>query len=227
MSAGSAPTGEPEPGCEPPQDAAEGDSWLCVVVGTPDAQALQADRERLAALARETESGSDEEAQRAGDERLRQIAEEYEAAHPELAAEKDALVASGVLPADRGALLIRTDFAHQEQWETLQRTLSTPSPEGFMPTLSTIEHQRWNGTSAADLAAAAAPSVLLVLADTVTFSSPEMPLLVLQSGVEGLREMRVVPGALASVENNLSIANMDWVDFAGAADPDGVFRGFD
>jgi Domain of unknown function (DUF6924) len=29
-----------------------------------------------------------------------------------------------------------------------------------------------------------------------------------------------------SVENNLSIANMDFEDFADATDDDGIFRGF-
>ncbi|MEO6701722.1 MAG: hypothetical protein ABI140_02000 [Jatrophihabitantaceae bacterium] len=37
---------------------------------------------------------------------------------------------------------------------------------------------------------------------------------------------RVTAAELWSVENNLNLANMDWDDFAGAADSDGVFRGF-
>lgn len=41
-----------------------------------------------------------------------------------------------------------------------------------------------------------------------------------------MQELRVVPAALPSVENNLSIANLDLVDLTSAADPDGVFRGF-
>jgi hypothetical protein len=31
---------------------------------------------------------------------------------------------------------------------------------------------------------------------------------------------------MASVENNLSIANMDFIDFAESVDEDGIFRGF-
>ncbi|WP_380159756.1 DUF6924 domain-containing protein [Kineococcus sp. R86509] len=215
---------DPGPACEPPEDAAEGDAWLCVEETTPDPQAEQ---ERLAALAQETAGWSDEGAQRADDERLRQVMAEYEAEHPELTAEDDALAASGDLPADRGSLLIRTDFTHQPRWEALLNAVHTPSPDGFVPYLSTVEHQRWAGASVADLAAAAPPYVLLVLADATTLSSPEMPLLVLEVRDGAVRELRVAPQALASVENNLSIANMDWEDFAGAADPDGVFRGFD
>jgi hypothetical protein len=34
------------------------------------------------------------------------------------------------------------------------------------------------------------------------------------------------PSKLWSVENNLNLANMDWMDFHRAAGQDGVFRGF-
>ena len=40
------------------------------------------------------------------------------------------------------------------------------------------------------------------------------------------REFRAVPAAVQAVENNLSIANMDFAEFAGAVDEDGIFRGF-
>ena len=40
-------------------------------------------------------------------------------------------------------------------------------------------------------------------------------------------EFRAVPSAVQSIENNLSIGNMDFDDFATAAGDDGVFRGFD
>jgi hypothetical protein len=36
-----------------------------------------------------------------------------------------------------------------------------------------------------------------------------------------------VPAQIQGIENNLSIANMDFDDFAGAVDSGGVFRGFD
>lgn len=40
------------------------------------------------------------------------------------------------------------------------------------------------------------------------------------------RTFRVIPRELWSVENNLSIANMDYRDFADSVGADGVFRGF-
>ena len=40
------------------------------------------------------------------------------------------------------------------------------------------------------------------------------------------RPFRVIPPEMWGVENNLSIANMDFYEFADKAEPDGVFRGF-
>ncbi|MFD7408547.1 DUF6924 domain-containing protein [Streptomyces sp. NPDC059866] len=36
----------------------------------------------------------------------------------------------------------------------------------------------------------------------------------------------MVASKLWSVENNVSLANMDWEEFVDAAEADGVFRGF-
>jgi len=53
----------------------------------------------------------------------------------------------------------------------------------------------------------------------------EHPLLCLALRPVG-RAFRIVPAELWGVENNLAIANMDYDEFADAADADGIFRGF-
>ncbi|GAB4214988.1 MAG: hypothetical protein OHK0012_14070 [Synechococcales cyanobacterium] len=60
----------------------------------------------------------------------------------------------------------------------------------------------------------------------MTLSNPEQPILVVDLIHEPGRTFRVIPGEIWAVENNLSIANMDFHDFANSVDPDGVFRGF-
>ncbi|WP_437114091.1 DUF6924 domain-containing protein [Streptomyces syringium] len=67
---------------------------------------------------------------------------------------------------------------------------------------------------------------LLVVADEVALGSPEMPLLCIDLWEERGRTVRVVATELWSIENNLSLSNMDFEEFADAADEDGVFRGF-
>jgi hypothetical protein len=54
----------------------------------------------------------------------------------------------------------------------------------------------------------------------------EHPILVLDLADELGRIFRVVPREVSSIDNNLSIANMDWSDFADNVDADGVFHGF-
>jgi|GEM_PF-3302045 hypothetical protein len=41
-----------------------------------------------------------------------------------------------------------------------------------------------------------------------------------------IREFRALPTQIQGIENNLSIANMDFEEFADPMDEDGVFRGF-
>jgi hypothetical protein len=66
----------------------------------------------------------------------------------------------------------------------------------------------------------------LFIIDRVTITDPEMPIVALDMHEEPGRWFRVLPGRIWSVENNLSLANMDFREFADSTDPDGVFRGF-
>jgi hypothetical protein len=66
----------------------------------------------------------------------------------------------------------------------------------------------------------------ILVADRLALTSPEHPVLVVDVAREPGRTFRVVPSAAWSVENNLSLANMDFEEFADAVDEGGVFRGF-
>ncbi|MFF4927208.1 MULTISPECIES: DUF6924 domain-containing protein [unclassified Kitasatospora] len=67
---------------------------------------------------------------------------------------------------------------------------------------------------------------MLAQADTVALGSTELPVAVVDLRDEPGRFIRVVAAELWGIENNLSIANMEYNEFAGAVDEDGVFRGF-
>lgn len=56
--------------------------------------------------------------------------------------------------------------------------------------------------------------------------SETSPLLILDLYDGSGREFRAIPSQIQSIENNLSIANMDFEEFAESVDEDGVFRGF-
>ena len=55
---------------------------------------------------------------------------------------------------------------------------------------------------------------------------PEFPILVVDLYASRGREFRALPTQVQAIQNNLSIANMDFADFAEAVDADGIFRGF-
>ncbi|WP_157437648.1 DUF6924 domain-containing protein [Actinoplanes subtropicus] len=126
------------------------------------------------------------------------------------------------------SLVIRADFAHPEAWERLRSAIAEPSPwDGFVAYVEVVDDPADEGLTAARLVETAPPGTdqsFAFLVDTVTLTHPDQPVLVVN-----LRDgdtFRVVPPEMWSVQNNLSISNMDWAEFAGSVDDDGVFRGF-
>ena len=68
--------------------------------------------------------------------------------------------------------------------------------------------------------------MFIFVADQVAHLDPEHPILVVDCFEDPGRMFRVIPSAAWGVENNLSLANMDFEDFADAVDARGIFRGF-
>ncbi|MGA2880469.1 MAG: hypothetical protein ABSG13_16095 [Bryobacteraceae bacterium] len=62
--------------------------------------------------------------------------------------------------------------------------------------------------------------------DGVAMSHPDFPILVVDLDSDRGRSFRAVPVQIQSIENNLSIANMRFQEFADSVDHDGIFRGF-
>jgi hypothetical protein len=133
------------------------------------------------------------------------------------------------LPCTLEALVVRTDFSADGAWDALRAALYSPSKNGFLADVALVDDRRYEGLTpdeAIDLIHPAYRHPLLVLADSAAVTSAELPLLVVDLRGDRGSGVRVVAGELWSVENNLSGANMDFEDFAGAVDDDGVFRGF-
>jgi hypothetical protein len=130
------------------------------------------------------------------------------------------------LPDIKAGLLIRTDFADQDAWDAVLEAVATPSEEGFLANLWVVEDPAYREATVEQLTALAPEWALLVLADRIALASPELPLLVVRVSPDENGRLRVIPAELWSVENNISLANMDWRDFTSSAGEDGVFRGF-
>lgn len=132
------------------------------------------------------------------------------------------------LPETRNSLVLRTDFSDDAAWERLCREIEAPVGEfrAYVSYLSDPEYEGLATDELTDLARRGPYRSFLFVVDEESLSNPEHPILVLDLADQPGRTFRVIPGEMWSVENNLSLANMDFVDFAESVDADGVFRGF-
>ena len=135
------------------------------------------------------------------------------------------------LPKSDKSLLLRTDFSDDVAWAALCEALRVPSEEGFLAHLDCISDPVYDGLTVEQLVKLAPKGgdhnqVIAFVADRIALTEPEQPVLVVDLYDEPGRTFRVIPREMWGVENNLSIANMDYTEFADNADPDGVFRGF-
>jgi hypothetical protein len=134
------------------------------------------------------------------------------------------------LPTTNGTPLIRTDFSDEAAWSSALARIRTPSQgDGFLADVSIVDDPRYDGLTSAELLTMVSDSVgqaILIVADSTALTSPDVPLLVIGLADSRGREFRVIASELWGVENNLSLANMDFEEFAESVDADGVFRGF-
>jgi hypothetical protein len=128
------------------------------------------------------------------------------------------------------AAVIRTDFSDPDAWAAIRRTITAPiAPYGFLADVRFVDDRANDGRTVDDLVRGFGdePSdTYVIVADRTTFEHPEHPLIVVDLFEEIGRTFRALPAQIQSVENNLSLANMDFEDFSGSVDQDGIFRGF-
>lgn len=136
------------------------------------------------------------------------------------------------LPNIEDSLLLRTDFTDDVAWASLCDAVQEPNEDGFKAHLVCISDLSYDGLTVEQLIELAPKGercgehTFAFIADLATFSSPERPVLVVDLYNNPGRTFRVIVRELWGVENNLSIANMDYEEFADNVDPDGVFRDF-
>ena len=132
------------------------------------------------------------------------------------------------LPDTSSSLVLRTDFSDGAAWDQVCTAIRKPVGE-FRAYVECVSDSAFEGFSLEEILALASESsyrTFLFIVDRVTIADPEHPVLVVDLIEQPGRTFRVVPGEMWAVENNLSIANMDFAEFAEAVDETGVFRGF-
>jgi hypothetical protein len=131
------------------------------------------------------------------------------------------------IPSTETALLIRTDFSNQSGWKSLAAAVCQP-PDPFMFNLEIVDDPANSGVAVESLIEALPednPHSFMVIADNIAISQTDHPLLVVDLFEERGRQFRAIATEIASIENNLSIANMGFEEFAELVDETGVFRG--
>ncbi|SEF27660.1 hypothetical protein SAMN05421837_103981 [Amycolatopsis pretoriensis] len=134
--------------------------------------------------------------------------------------------------------MVRTDFSDQAAWERVQTAINWVTPDDFEANVTFVDDRAFAGLSATELQRCLPASNehgLLLIVDESTIRSAEHPVLVVNLGEEpdpaaegpgepACRSFRAVPHTIQEIENNLTIANMDWEDFVAELDSDGVLR---
>lgn len=131
------------------------------------------------------------------------------------------------IPSSENALLIRTDFANESAWQKLKAAASEPEAP-FIFTMEVVDDPANSGATTEQMVTALPedyPHTFIVIADSAAVSQPDYPLLVVDLSEDRNRPFRAVATQIASIENNLSIGNMGFEEFAGCVDESGVFRG--
>jgi hypothetical protein len=131
-------------------------------------------------------------------------------------------------PLGDAAYLIRTDFSSEATWQAIVDTTTQENSDGFVANLTVVSDLAWTSASVKDVRTALAgdeEGVVAFVFDSAAASDEKHSLLCINLTSKKVRTMRVLPSEVWSVENNLSLGNMEWSDFASAL-KEGVFEGF-
>jgi hypothetical protein len=129
-------------------------------------------------------------------------------------------------------LVVRTDFENQRAWEEICQAIRPPVHDGeytFYANVEFAEDLRYRDFNVQQLLAIVPHDYdhsFVVIVDSTSVASRDFAVLVVSLREDRGRCFRAIPSGVQSIENNLSIANMDFREFAECVDQEGVFRGF-
>ena len=128
-----------------------------------------------------------------------------------------------------GPHVVRTDFHDDAAWAGIRSQVLEETIDGFRAYVDIVEDAAFKDVGADSVIAALPPHYshsFLVIVDHDSMTFPDHPVLVLDLQDPAHGRFRALPTTVQQIENNLSIANMDFAEFAVSVDPSGLFRGF-
>lgn len=134
------------------------------------------------------------------------------------------------LPQTENPIVLRTEFSDQATWEKICVMLRKPvGLFRFKANVEFLDDRNYEGINMEQLLELVPDEYnhnFIFLVDHIAVRLPDHPILVVDLFDEPGRNFRAVPKEIQGIENNLSIANMDFEEFASSVDNSGVFRGF-
>lgn len=126
--------------------------------------------------------------------------------------------------------LIRTDFTDENIWKEVLREITTPSKDygfvSYVTPINDIENQLKTPENLIANLPKDYKFSFIILFDSVTVKHKDNILLCVDLSKKQHRSFRVKPCDLWMVENNLSIANIDFEEFSNSLDSNQIFNGF-
>lgn len=134
------------------------------------------------------------------------------------------------IPPTENAPVLRTDYSNQVVWEAVRDAMLAPVQLGGLEIrayVDIIEGPDYQNVTVEEVMNSVDDQhTFFFIVDNLTISHPEHPILCVDLYDEPGQRFRLIPSELSSVENNLSISNMDFFEFKEGVDADGIFRGF-
>jgi hypothetical protein len=136
------------------------------------------------------------------------------------------------LPKTVNTPVVRTGFENPQAWETICKLIRAPVPCGsdtFYAYVEFLDDTEFQNLSMEDLLARVPidyDHTFLLVVDSTAITHPDFPILVIDLYRDRGRSFRAIPSEIQAIENNLSISNMDFCDFADYVGKDGIYRGF-
>jgi hypothetical protein len=134
------------------------------------------------------------------------------------------------IPETDDALVLRTDFSNQAIWDAICKAIREPvGIFRFRANVEFLSDPELTGLTKNQLLASLPrnyPHTFIIVVDEIAITHPEHAVLIVDLYERSGHEFRAIPSQVQGIENNLSIANMDFDEFADSVDEDGIFRGF-
>jgi hypothetical protein len=137
------------------------------------------------------------------------------------------------LPKSDQALVLRTDFSDDAAWRAIRSAIEAPvrDPGGtidFFAYVTFVDDPEYRDLDAPQIRSLFSPELnqsFVIVVDRTAIAHREHPVLILDLFDASSETFRALPSTIQAIENNLSVGNMDFEEFAAAVDEDGVFRG--